>query len=208
MSTKIYNAFKFNGEIEELMKIFSDIKSEYSELTKNKLKKLNPDLVFEKKKYPFLEKDIKLKDLKNDTFGEFILSDIIEKEKIISGHHPFNIDASAVVYFFENNIYVQFFGLPRNYEKTLLNKLKQFTDYHYQNSTDQSNYNWEEEKWDEMSDERQKELEQEWKERLRVWEGIYRNDLWRAPSECGLVYEFAPNHYDMGIFCKDIIDSY
>lgn len=204
MSTKIYNAFIFDGSAEELMLILKDIKNKYLEITQKYLMGLNyKNWTFTKKRYPFLDSDMNIKEIKDCGFGEFLLQDIIDREKRLNEHHPYNIDASAVVYFHKNKIYVQFFGLPRGYEKTFLND--KFKDYHYQNSTDQSNYDWEKEEWDEMSPERQKELEDEWKERENVWDEILPG--WSAPVEHGLIFDFLPNGYNFSKFCDEILES-
>ena len=207
MSTKIYNAYRFDGNIEELMSILKEIKKEYIELTKNILIGLNYNAIkFTKKRYPFLESDITIKELKDSSFGEFILQDIIEKEKQRGEYNPFNIDASVVVYFCESKIYFQFFGLPRDYQSLIVKKYKtKFKDYHYQNSTDQSNYNWKKEDWNKMSKERQKELEDEWEERYRIWEKILPD--WSSPIDHGLLFDFMPSGYKFSEFCKTILKS-
>ena len=208
MSTKIYNAFKFNGNGEELIVILKEIKKEYIQLTKNMLMKCNfssADWILKKDRYPFLPSDLTWKELKEINFSEFILENIIRKEEKIGEHHPFNISASAVVYFCENNIYIQLFGLPRDYQKQVLNKYSQFKDYHYQNNTDQSNYDWDKEDWNIMAEERQKELEKEWDERKRIWNIIMPD--YKAPSELGLSFDFVPINYEMTVFCCDILES-
>jgi len=202
MSTKIYNAYIFDGTINELINILKNIREEYEEHAKKTLLGLSYFHVnFTKKRYPFLESDMTMKELKESSFGEFTLEDIIIKEKSRNEHHPFNIDASSVVYFFEDKLYVQLFGLPRDFQKDIINKYTQFRDYHFQNSTDQSNYDWEKESWSKMSDERQKELEDEWDERDRVWENILPG--WSAPSDHGLIFEFTPTRLSM--FCSDVL---
>jgi len=208
MSTKIYNAFKFNGSGEELISIFQEIKKEYIQLTKNMLMKCNfssADWILKKSRYPSLPSDLTWKELKEISYSEYLLEDIIRKEEKIGEHHPFNISASSIVYFCENNIYVQLFGLPRDYQKQVLNKYSQFTDYHYQNSTDQSNYDYDMEPWESMTIERQEELENEWSERRRVWDIIMPG--YSAPSEIGLTFDFVPINYEMSVFCRDILNS-
>lgn len=217
MSTKIYNAFIYKGSTEELLSYLYQIKKEYIELMKSRLSKINVDTTFEKKRYNFLSEDITLKLLKeksdepyspkkkytNIDFPEFVLTDIIETEMKRSEYHPFNINASAVVYFCENKIYIQFFGLPRDFQKIKIESFDKFKDYHYQNSTDMSNYDWDKEDWNQMSKERKEELQNEWCERHRVWEKIMSETV--TPSECGLVYDFHPNHYDLSMFCRELL---
>ena len=205
MSTKIYNAFIFNGSAEELITILKEIKSEYYELLKNKLSNLNfawKGWILTKKRYPFLPSDVNWKEFKA---LDYLLENIIEKEKKIGEHHPFNIDASLVTYFCEDKIYVQFFGLPNDFQKLVLAKYTQFQDYHYQNNTDQSNYDWDEESWETMSEERQLELENEWGERYRIWNKIMPD--YSAPSQNGLCFDFAPINYQLNLLCNDILKS-
>lgn len=206
MSTKIYNAFIFNGNTEELMSILKDIKSEYYEFLKKKLTNLNfSKWILEKKRYRFLEKDYTWQEFKQSEFPEYVLEDIMHIENKRGEWHPLNIQASAVVYHCEDKVYVQFFGFDRDFQKIQLDKYNQFQDYHYQNSTDMSNYDWDEEPWDSMTEERQNELEKEWEERYRVWEKIMPD--WSIPSESGLVYEFAPIGYKLNCLCNDILDA-
>lgn len=207
MSTKIYNAFKFEGSGEELIAILKDIKKEYVELTKNKLMRLNysSEWILKKSRYPSLPSDLTWKELKETICSEYLLEDIIRKEEKIGEHHPFNISASAVVYFCENNIYIQLFGLPSDYQAHFLTKYTQFKDYHYQNSTDQSNYDWDKEDWESMVEDRQKELETEWDERCRIWDIIMPG--YSSPYELGLTFDFVPINYEMNVFCRDILNS-
>ena len=207
MSTKIYNAFKFEGTGEELISILKEIKKEYISLTKAMLMNCNySSWILKKSRYPFLPSDLTWEQLKETDFSEYLLEDIIRKEEKIGEHHPFNISASAVVYFCENNLYVQLFGLPRDYQKEVLNKYTQLKDYHYQNNTDQSNYDWDKEDWNTMTIERQEELEKEWRERERIWDKIMPN--WGdSPSESGLSFDFVPINYEMSVFCNDILKS-
>jgi len=207
MSTKIYNAFKFEGTGEELISILKEIKKEYISLTKEKLMKCNysSDWILKKSRYTSLPSDLTWQELKETDFSEYLLEDIIRKEEKIGEYHPFNISASAVVYFCENNIYLQLFGLPRDYQEEVLNKYTQFKDYHYQNQTDQSNFDWDKEDWDTMTTERQEELEKEWNERERIWDKIMPD--YEAPSELGLTFDFVPINYEMSVFCRDILKS-
>jgi len=197
MSTKIYNAFKFNGTPEQLMVIFKDIKKEYTEQCKKDLSGYKLDKIeFSKKRYPFLEKNMYLKDM---DFPDFTLSDIIERETVIGERNPLNIDASAVVYFYDGKIFVQFFSLP----DSIINKHSLFEDYHYQNQTDMSNYDEDKEPMNLMTEERIQELNMDWTKRRDTWEVILP---WGdpVPSNNGLIFSFIPNHYELSMFCRDL----
>lgn len=205
MSTKIYNAYQFLGTSEELMVILKELKKDYYEYLKTFLKNLHySNHVFEKKRYPFLEQDLTFKELKQKDFADYLLEDIIHKEIKIGDWHPLNIDSSAVVYFFENKIFIQFFGLPKEF-RSFIDKNNKFKDYHYQNSTDMSNYNWDDEDWNTMTEERQTELESEWNERRKIWNEIMPD--YSVPSECGLTFEFTPMGYKFNQLCNFILES-
>lgn len=206
MSTTIYNAFIFNGNLDELMSILYEIKSEYYKILEDKLPNLNfNNWKLKKKKYSFLPSNITWQELKELDFADYLLENIIEKEKKINDHHPLNIEASVVVYFCENKIYVQFFGLDRDFQKDILDKYTKFQDYHFQNNTDQSNYDWDEEPWESMSEERQLELEKDWAERKRIWNNFFSDCS--IPSDIGLSYDFAPKGYQLNLLCNKILKA-
>lgn len=208
MSTKIFNAFKFSSNLDELISILKEIKELYNQICLDKIISLfkSYNYEFEKERYPFLESGITVGELKNDGMSNFILSDIFEHEYKINEHHPLNINASVVVYSFENKIYVQFFGLYERELKYLIKKYeKLFEDYHYQDSTDMSNYDWDKEKIENMSPEKVKELEEDWKERKRIWDNIL--PYYSAPSECGLSFDVSPNGHDLVKFSQNVLKS-
>jgi hypothetical protein len=64
-----------------------------------------------------------------------------------------------------------------------------------------SNYDWEKEKWEDMSEERKKELEKDWDERRDIWDEILGYDI---PSESGFTFDFHPVGYSMTQFCNEI----
>lgn len=206
MSTKIYNAFIFNSNIDELMSILYEIKTEYYQILENKLPNLNfNNWKLKKKRYPFLPSNLTWQEFKKLDFSDYLLENIIEKEKKINDYHPLNIDASIVIYFCENKIYTQFYGLDRDFQESILTKYDKFQDYNYQDNTDQSNYDWDNELWDNMSEERQLELEEDWKEREIIWNKILPDHS--VPSDKGLTYEFAPIGYQLNLLCKKILNA-
>jgi hypothetical protein len=206
MSTKVYNAFLFNGSLDELMSILYEIKADYYKRLEDKLPNLHFDnWKLEQKRYSFLPSDLTWKELKELQCPEYILESIFEKEAKINDYHPLNIEASVVIYFFENKIYAHFFGLDRDFEKEIFSKYTQFQDYHYQNNSDQSNYDWDDEPWEDMTEERQKELEDDWDERERVWDAILSDSA--IPSDRGLCYDFNPKGYKLILLCNKILNS-
>lgn len=201
MSTKIYNAYKFNGKTPQLINILKDIRIKYQIEQMDRLIKFK-DYTFKKEYFKFLDNDCTMIDLVNHNLGDLLLSDILEREMQICHNTPINISSSAVVYFYENDIYIQFFGLDEKYLQDYKNVL---IDFHYQNQTDMSNYNWYNEEWQNMSDERKKELEEDWNNRKNVWDNIMTNN--DTFSESGLLFNFHPINYKLTMFCNDILNK-
>lgn len=200
MSTKIYNAYRVKGSIHDLMDLLKKIRNIHKEFIIEVYKRYVGS--FDPKDYKgIIDKPETLATLADHDFGEFLLEKIIRAETERGFNTPLNVDASAVVYFYKKKIYVVFFGLPRQ----VLNTLHQcpiLEDYHYQNSCDQSNYNWEKEKWEEMPIERQKALAKDWKERQRLWDQL----IGEGPFyENGLQFEFVPSGYPMTLICQQIL---
>lgn len=201
MSTKIYNAYKFMGTMPELIKILKEIRINYQEYELEKLTKFK-DYTFKKEYFKFLQKDYSMQELVNEQIGDLILADILEKEMQVCHNTPMNISSSAVVYFYENDIYVQFFGLNDRYIKEYMNK---FVDFHYQDQTDMSNYDWYKDDWQNMSDERKKELNDDWNNREKVW-GEIIND-YDTFAESGLHFNFNPVDYKLTEFCNNLLNK-
>jgi len=201
MSTKIYNAYRVKGSINQLMDLLKKLKEMHVSQSIATYKMFGRNFL-EKDFKGILEKDETLESLSENFMGEFILEDIIRKICSRSMNEPLNIDASAVVYFEKGNIYVVFFGLSRN-EMGLIRGSDFLEDYHYQNQVDQSNYDWEQEKWNEMSPERQKELTDDWNERRDVWDRLVGDGPF---YENGLLFDFVPAGYPMTLMCKEILN--
>jgi len=192
MSTKIYDAYKYEGNLHSLLNQLKEIRKEYQE---EKIELLS---IFGKLEIEVENgKKVMLKDLDNEILGHMFFGDYLEKRMKIGYNEPQNISASVVMYPYKDDIYLQFFGLHSKY----INKIDNLRDYHYQNQTDQSNYDWDKEKWKDMSEERQKELEEEWDEREKVWDEILGDN---TPSESGFFFEFHPHGYHMSEFCRKI----
>jgi len=192
MSTKIYDVYKYNDNLYSLLEKLKVIRKEYQE---EKLELLshfgNIEVEVED------GRKVLLKDLHKEALGDMFFGDYLEKRMKIGYNEPMNISASAVIYPYKDDLFVHFFGISSKVIKTI----KGLSDYHYQNQTDQSNYDWEKESWDDMTDERQKELEDDWDERCKVWDDILGDD---TPSESGFLFEFQPSGYNMSVFCREI----
>jgi len=195
MSTKIYNAYKFLGKTSEIIPMLKDIKKIYLDDVKNTMVKFS-EVKFYKENYSFLTDDSMLKDLPSYHLS-YILEDIMKK----GYNEPLNIQASSMVYFHKDDIYIQFFGLKINH----FDKYKDILiDFHYQNQSDQSNYDWDKEKWNDMSPERQKELEDDWDHRKEVWDEIITDFTF---SENGLSFNFNPCDYMLTDFCREVLET-
>ena len=153
MSTKIYNAYIFTKSPEALIPFLFKIRKQYTEYLIQDFSCIKPQ-----------------GSLRWDTEG-FLLKEI--REATIKGaEEPFNIDASAVVYFFKGKIYIQFFGLPHTLMSEV-HKKRAIRDFHYQDQSDKSAR---------VSDDR-------WEERGEIWEKIFEV-VSPIPSQAGLHYEF------------------
>lgn len=199
MSTTIYNAYKIAKEA-DLMDILRDIKEMHIQYNKDFFSRLpNYTITTKEGAKTFLE-------LSESNFGEYYLSDFFNSEMRKGENTPSNIEASAVVYEYDNIKTVQLFGLPREVDKMVKEKYIKtglLIDYHYQNQVDQSNYDWDKEDYSEIPLERQMELDKDWEERRIYWEGVYGDRY--IPSECGLCFEFHPTRL-MFQFCRDILE--
>jgi hypothetical protein len=195
MSTKIYDAYKYEGNLQSLLNQLKDIRKEYQEERANILSvmgKLEIEVENGKK--------VMLMDLHKEILGDLFFGDYLDKRMKIGYNEPQNISASVVLYPYKEDIYLHFFGLPNH----LIKKIDGIKDFHYQNQSDMSNYDWNEEKWEEMSEERQKELEEDWDNRRNIWDEILGYDI---PSESGFTFDFHPVGYSMTMFCKEIIEK-
>lgn len=190
MSTKIYNAYKYNGNISDLAGIFIDIKEKYISdgYFKEKLLRYY---------HPYDRIDLKISDtytikyLKDiDSIWDFVTF-LDDGDDDSYGKQLKNDITMSVVTLFDkidnenSDIYCIFNNIPT---ELIDNKL--FVDYHYQNSTDMSNYNETVEPWALMSEDRQVELDTEWEKRELVWNRIFKNS-W-SPSDIGLSYDVTP----------------
>lgn len=137
MSTKIYSAYKYNGDIEQLKADLKQIRKEYFDKTYSSLKD-----IFLKSYDPKKDED-RVKTI-------FDFQKLIEEAMSKGYVSELSPEANAVVYFQEGKIYVQFF-IGRWDEPE--NLPERFVDYHYQNQTDQP---------EEINDEEWEEREETW----------------------------------------------
>lgn len=171
MSTKIYNAYRIKEKyyIEDVIKKIKKTKILYkSEIV---------DFLFDH------WNSIKIaNDIKDWLELSEHLEDVIKK----GFNDQLNFSASIMVYFFEDRIYIQFFGLDGHILKTnFVDDIfdGMIEDYHYQTQSDP----WWTYEDKEITKEQEEIYETEWDERERVWDGIIR-DLHKF-SDNGLAYD-------------------
>lgn len=209
MSTKIYDAYKYNGSLSSLISFLKDIREKYIEEKIDVFSKLGHIKITKKyvpelnEMIPDLENgEITLNELSENPMGDMIFSSFLEKMMKLGYNMPINIQASAVIYGHNNDIYVQFFGVDRKYYKDN----DKLIDFHYQNSTDMSNYDWDEEKWEDMTEERKMELENDWNNRRKIWSEIITD--YDTFGESGLIFNFNPDDYKILRFCQKVFKKF
>jgi len=174
MSTKIYDAFLWKSNPQELQIFLNDLREKYIDWSFSQLKKYN-------------------------FFAEDGIDNCIKLwkylgEQIQTGKRdPHNLEASVVVFFYENLIIIQFFGLDSIYKDDI--SLQRFLeeenknllqDFHYQNQTDPY--------YDDddvlRTEEEYKLIEEEYENRNKVWKKIYDKRRY-TPVDAGLVYDLS-----------------
>lgn len=181
MSTKIYDAYKYSGNIELLLSELVEMRSFYRKKRIYKILGAMTTILDVKPLVDYTytyEKDDLVYDLPITN-----IMDVIKKFIDRKSWHPLNIEASAVVYLNRGNIYVQFFGLERDEFLPLNDK---FSDFHYQNQSDKD----------------ENITEEEWQERKQVWDEIFSSSC--VPSVVGLIYDFGNDLFD---FCKKLKET-
>lgn len=162
MSTKIYNAYKINDMT------ITEIMVKLQILRKRNFEEIQNFLV------GWGEKRVKLY-----CEGETLYK-VLKKEASMLSYSAFNFGYDVVLFFHNDNIYIQFFGNDNNidHEEIFDGKLE---DFHYQNQSDP----WFDYK-EEITTEDYKAAEENWVLRKKVWDEIF-SDNW-VPSKCGLTF--------------------
>ncbi len=199
MSTKIYDAYIFNGEYDDVLPLLKGLKK----LTIDQLKydiscKLIMDNLILSKHFPWISEDKKMSDLKWFDLSK-ILSDIFKNESLLD-FYGFK-SPSCIIYMIDGKIALQFFQIHSEIKK-IIDSDDRIMDYHYQNSTDQSNYKWDE-KWNDMSKSRKSELTKDWNDRKLFWDKVF--DDYGTPIESGLMYNFVP--WNFANVCIELLND-
>lgn len=204
MSTKIYNAYKFKGKHRDIIPFLNKFKPQVEKKVQS---------IFD----TWIQRDIEIKipKLHEDGLAKFKPSEVgYDSLRLISlWEHLCNQDfvprgnvlhynPTVCVYFFNDDIFMQFFDLD-------VDGVDELEDYHYQNSTDLSNYDWRNEKWNMMTDERKEELEVDWSTRRTIWDTIFSDKLGLStPREAGLSYKLTPSLYKLDGFMYNSLKKY
>lgn len=159
MSTKIYDAYEFNGSMEELLQFCKELKLKWIEFfLKERIEKT----------FGLDGKNTKITiEQYNEVIG--FVEEETKKKYNMTGD-VFDFKASVLIYPFENRLFVQFFldiMFLREEVEVLLKQDGRFTDYHYQNQSDP----WFD--YEKFSEEEVKQHEKDWNERKRVWDRIF-----------------------------------
>lgn len=150
MSTKIYNAYRYYGDAGSLFNWLVRFRKRYWKMcAEHVFSILGSDQGYQHRVYSILR----------DVFKEGV-RDVL------------NVSADAVVYLYDGRVFVQFFGVHDAYQMfgKRFRLSYDFSDYHYQNQTDEPSH---------LS-------EQEWDERRKTWDAIMRHS--DVPANAGLTF--------------------
>lgn len=164
MSTKIFNAYLWSGTAPDLLEFLKELREKYIERASNHLVMFSGSIEDARKKWQTIDRFFTISLYLQDMIGSRI-------------NDPTNIEASAAVYFRDEMIAVQFFGLELFWDKEtdtrplmeIVKNHPNLSEYEYWNNVDPP---------EELSDE-------QWDERSEFW------DFLNVPSEDGLIYEFS-----------------
>lgn len=180
MSTKIYDAYKVKDmTLFDLLKYFQKMKNEILQYYAN-----NMIVDFDKLQL----------DKGSETIDFVDVSKILEISDNMNTDNPYDtrkiyVVSSVVIYPHRNgDLYVHFFNVKNNIMKKYIINNQHFEDFHYQNSSDMSNFNMKKENINTMTSERREELERDWNYRREVWDELLSGLA--IPSENGFIFEF------------------
>lgn len=174
MSTKIYDAYRFNGKPSELLEILRAFRKAWKEFHVRRIVNYAPSTMAYKE-----------------------LRDAIREES--TKPHPswddaYDVRGSVVIYFHESEVYFQTFLQSHGNAPKLESPL--FEDFHYQNQSDPW-YAYEEG----MSEQDTKKAEANYELRKNVWDAIFTTDC-SSPIEAGVSYELC-SLFDCLVIAKE-----
>lgn len=173
MSTKIFNAYKFDGSVTDLISMFQDFRKKW--------------ISYQVDKIVYLLENQETQESKNEKLHRlFVDMDEQSSKQINSYSDVLDIKGSATVYFVEDVILVQFFIDTERFKtnRPVFTNDPRFSDFHYQNQTDPY-FAFQED----LTDEEKQKAEKDWSERKRLWDLVFET-VW-SPREVGLTFDFA-----------------
>jgi len=184
MSTKIYDAYKYSGTPDELMKWLFKFRQKYKD---ESIKELYPFFISASEYFKSISIPTELSLCFENPLNYLSTSRGIKMIIRKGLNEPLNIDASVVVYFHKRIIVVQFFGLDFGFRKLreCINRSKKFVDFSYWDNTDSL---------DEISDE-------EWDARKKFYDSL--TEKYYSFNSVGLTYELSNTETILSI-CKGI----
>ena len=189
MSTKIYNVYKFDGKHRDIVPFLDSLREKTKEELTNRIDKwIYRDYPIQIQ-FPTGELSKKPSEIEYASEIRWLLE--YKRQNLGVRTDQLHYDPTAVVYFYNNDIFIQFFDF-----KFELTDYPQLSDYHYQNSTDMSNYDWRNENWNDMSDVRKEELTIDWTTRQYIWDQIFTSDRGN-PKTAGLSYSLLPSNWEI-----------
>ena len=183
MSTKIYDAYEYNGKLSNLIRDIQLVRKEYE----GNIHTIIKDFVLREKTNGDVNNFWNNSELDGEALEKFIIKENQKKFPTIMDELTFN--GSFVVYapIGKNRIFFQSFGVD-NYEMSNKNvfykkwiKSKRVKDFHYQDQSDP---------WfafEKLNKHQLKEAKKDWKDRERIWDKIFKDHS--SPISAGLTYE-------------------
>ena len=170
MSTKIYNAYKFNGKGNELLDYVRSYQSKWLDFQTERILSNSPPQSVDPISSHECRSYLSLYDLiKGQSTKQFP-----------SWGDIYDVRGSIAVYFHKRNIYVQTFLCCVGNTPQFIDA--RFEDFHYQNQVDP----WYD--YEELSGEERKKAVRNWRQRRKVWDDIF-SDGFSSPSKAGFIYE-------------------
>ena len=196
MSTKIYNAYKYNGTIQELWDDLQIIREEVRDAI-NKL-------CLEVARESYIDNK---GELNKDTLYDDIRRQMNIQYPSYNDIFAFG-QASIVIYPYNNALYFQLFGLDvsRGLELSIphMKKLMEsgkIQDYHYQNQTDPY-YEYDGTTYTDIEFDA---LEEDWERRRIVWDEIFEKS--DVPKFAGLTFHIHNTYYSMYQYIVENFDK-
>ena len=208
MSTKIYNAYLYSGNMEQLLVLLQDFREEWLKACLQAFLRLIRDDFERRRSNPEQvklyenDKELMLDSAKKIT--DKIREETAKKYNLIFDFY--DIKAAASIYVYDGKIVLHFFADPcldetrALFEEFLETNDKCLTDYHYQDQADPY-YAFD----DDLTDEEKDVLEKEYEERGRFYDEIFKRDS--APINAGFQYVISSEGFDDHVIVSRIFEK-